>query len=307
MATAWLLICTTFQFLFWKVPQYGRLALYLQALLLVIASFVFQWWGLVPGVAIGFLGLVAVLLATEGLQRPERAVLIILAFLFLIVELRSIYSDKRKADRERAELIVRENESRKVANESFDALLKQGEGLFKSQQTLASETNDQITGGDSYCYLSMFTALNGFGMQMKKIGKYPLRLRSVSIDDQTRYQAQLHKLSPEVQNGKLSPDDVMNMATQASRTPLQISDFDTQDEFVGGYPFPDGNELNLNITFSAFNGSWVEYYSAIKVEGKWRQAIYVLRFRPYREFKLIEKGYPTFNGAGENWPTTVKH
>lgn len=85
----------------------------------------------------------------------------------------------------------------------------------------------------------------------------------------------MQKLYPSIRAGTLDIETAMSQARQVSEMPIRISDFATNYSFLGGFPYPKGEELDLNIVFNAFNGSWIEYYSAKKIDGKWRQAIYI--------------------------------
>ena len=97
----------------------------------------------------------------------------------------------------------------------------------------------------------------------------------------------------------------MLLANQNSEEMLRVTDFARGNSFIGVYPFPLGDELDLSIVFNAFNGTWIEYYSAKKVGGKWLQAIYVTGDR-YQQYKHIDSGYPTVDGYVVGWPRPTK-
>jgi hypothetical protein len=178
MATAWFLICTAFQFLFWKVPKYGRLALYLQALVVILASFVFQWWPVVPGVAAGFLGVVAALLTIEKLQQWERFVLIVLAFFFLSIELRTIYRAQDEVDQARRILDIQETDARRKEDESFTNLLAQGEQTLGVNKSLFLEE----VGSQSYPDFEAGSSVQGdIPINVTNHDKLPIKNVRVSI------------------------------------------------------------------------------------------------------------------------------
>jgi hypothetical protein len=143
----------------WQVPHYTRWGLYPQALIVVGCLFCFQWWPLIPTVAIGFLGVVAAIMAVRAdhFSLGERVVYVFIAFALFIVEMTAVYRDRDQHDREQTELRIREAEARKKESDSFAALIKEGHGLFQTIQhvdRLAEKSLETLTGGDQYCWIA---------------------------------------------------------------------------------------------------------------------------------------------------------
>ena len=76
----------------WPVPGYTRSALVLQALIIVSCVFAFQWWPIVPTVAIGFLGVVAAIMTVRAdrFTRVEKAVWVLIAVGLFIAEVPTV-------------------------------------------------------------------------------------------------------------------------------------------------------------------------------------------------------------------------
>jgi hypothetical protein len=268
-----------------------------------------------PGIAIGLLGLAAVFVAVRSMSWTlwESVGWICVASLLFYVEVHSINVDRDQHDREQIEarrvLDAGFSDLLNDQRNKFQAMLDQSQAQFDATMASVNNATNTVTGGNSFCYLSLSPGLNGFGMNVIKVGKYPLRFRSVRLFDQTLYGMEMGKLVPDVQSGKMTPFDAMQKASQTSEIPLPISDFATDGVFLGSFPYPPGNELDLNIVFNGFNGGWIEYYSAKKVDGKWRQGIYIDTeglISP-EWYKKIEPGFPVdAQGLAPGWPHPVQ-
>ena len=137
----------------WRIPQYGRRALYTQAAVVIGAAYFLQSYPLIPGVAIGLLGFVAALMSLEVFNARERLVWTIFIFALFMLEMRVIYADRTKFENEQAELRIKEDIARKSERDSFAALLMQGKSLFENEERLSEKERNQITGGNTFCYL----------------------------------------------------------------------------------------------------------------------------------------------------------
>lgn len=143
----------------YPIPHYDRWGLYPQAVIIVACLFSFQWWPLVPTVAIGFLGVVAVIMAVraDSFRRGEKVVYVLIAFALFIVEMRAVYRDRDEHDKQQSELRQRGDAARDAERESFAKLLQAGKDLFSNTQqieTLAKRSLENVTGGNSYAYVS---------------------------------------------------------------------------------------------------------------------------------------------------------
>jgi hypothetical protein len=115
------------------------------------------------GFAIGALGFAAVIMTARAdrLTKAEQIVWIVIAFVLFIAEVRVIDQDRIQQDREhRAELLQQKiefgqtmDEFSKTNNDEanhFEALLDREVGIFQGVQKASRDTEDALTGGDSF-------------------------------------------------------------------------------------------------------------------------------------------------------------
>jgi hypothetical protein len=100
----------------------------------MLCLFCLRWWPVVPGVAIGLLALIAVIMAVraDNFTGSEKAIWVVISLMLCVVELRTIYADRNEHDRQQADQ------------------LKQ----FRELAATSKESLDNITGGDSYTYIA---------------------------------------------------------------------------------------------------------------------------------------------------------
>jgi hypothetical protein len=72
----------------------------------VVVCLYFRWFPPIPTVAIGFLGVVAAIMAVRAdhFSPGERVIYVLIAFALFIVEMRAVYSDREQHDKEQAAL-----------------------------------------------------------------------------------------------------------------------------------------------------------------------------------------------------------
>ena len=142
----------------WEIPDYRRWVLYTQAALIVLSVFLCVWWPLVPGIAIGLVGVVGIIMAAFTDWRSyEKAAWIALASVLFIVELQTVERDRITNENEQTitrnqeqEAIRKEGDAIEKQQLGFTAVVKQGQSLFANEKRLSQEDRDQMTGGDSY-------------------------------------------------------------------------------------------------------------------------------------------------------------
>jgi hypothetical protein len=140
--------------------------------------------------------------------------------------------------------------------------------LLSQSQTIAGLANTGIktvTGADTFCYVALSAAQNGWLMEVVRVGKYPLRAVNIRVSDNNIFQAEMERLHPNIVEKRISPMDAMQQAELQSTKSFGVGDFATDRKFVGGYPYPTGNNEDLAFAISAFNGSWVDHSS----QGQW--------------------------------------
>jgi hypothetical protein len=289
--------------LFYEVPRYTRWGLYPQAVIIVACLFAFQWWPLIPTVAIGFLAVVAVIMTVRAdhFTHVERVVYVLIAFALFFVEMRAIYRDREDHDREQAEARERETKSFEAIAHGIEGAIQQGQRDFadtmRKSEAIMSRVGDSIkvqTGGDSFAFITFtaeqaqafemhwnnFLAPRGepyFLVSVTSHGKYPLHgTRAIMMDDERRLAAmQEYNKHP---NG-----DWINTINSAD-TEYQMPYLRPQSaeapqgevDIIGLYPMPQGDSKKLTINFSAPNGYWNEVLHLGRVNGTWHQCVSVM-------------------------------
>src|SRR5579862_7375207 len=94
----------------YPIPHYTRPAMLLQGVIILVAACWFQLWLPVPGVAIGFLGVTAAIMAVRAdhFSAVEKGVWILVSFALFVVEIRSIYTDRNDYATQQAEIRSKE-------------------------------------------------------------------------------------------------------------------------------------------------------------------------------------------------------
>jgi hypothetical protein len=140
----------------YQIPKYDRAALYWQAGT-IVAGMVMLWllWPWVPTLAIGFLGVVAAIMAirADSLTPPEKIVWIIIAFALFGIETRSVLKDREEFAARQSALRIKEDEARTEEHKAFADVLKESQKLLgraDTIQTLTARNLEQVTGGNSY-------------------------------------------------------------------------------------------------------------------------------------------------------------
>lgn len=197
-----------------------------------------------------------------------------------------------------------------TALNALNETIKEGRTHFDSTLSGLTDSIKTQTGGDSFCYLEFSQALNDVGgMQLIKVGKYPLRGVSARIMDEVKTGAAINEFTR-----AHPPTEDQNyvdhiFAIQRMSEVLQpVPDFATDTRFLGGYQMTKSDRQSFQIVFTAFNGSWIERMEIRTVGGKWAKAIMVEvpMTKKYRHF-FIDSDYPRVNGKLDvpSWPRPV--
>ena len=142
----------------YQIPSYSREGLYLQAALIVTCLFWPVYKPIVPGVAIGFLGVVAAIMTVRAgsFTKVEMGVWVLISFALFSVEIAAVYSERDTHEAEQRKLRAEELEARQRQESSFADLINSGRNLFKATQTvseLAQKSLENLTGKDSFGYV----------------------------------------------------------------------------------------------------------------------------------------------------------
>jgi hypothetical protein len=179
--------------------------------------------------------------------------------------------------------------------------------LLSQSQTiarLAQQGIDATTGANTFCYLSFSPVVNGWTLDIVRSGKNPLRSVEMRIVDKNVWNAEMERMHSEILQKQLSPFDAMDQATVRSSKTFVVGDFARDFKFMGGYPYPSADFQDLDVLFSAFNGTWLEQLTLRKVNGHWLQALYVDGQAGGRAlaWNRIDPGFPLIDGKVPGWP-----
>lgn len=273
-------------------------------------------WHPPVGVWIGVLGLLGVVVPLvrdiTKIGRREKAIWTGVMFLLLLLELKTLYQDRREHDQEQAnarteQLLQFENIARGIqrnleaGEQDFEATSEQSQQQFaatmRRSDVILSGIADSLkvqTGGDSFAFIT-FTAQQAQSFEMRwndfvapkgmpyfvvsvtSRGKYPLRgTQAVMMDDERRIAAmQEYNKHP---NGDWIR--AINSADTEYRMPYlrpQSAEAPTgETDVIGLYPAPESDSKKLTINFSAPNGYWNEVLHLGRVNGVWHQCLSVM-------------------------------
>ena len=119
-------------------------------------------WPWVPTLAIGFLGVVAAIMAirADSLTAPEKIVWIVIAFALFGIETRSVLKDRDDFVARQAELRIKEDQARAdeerartEEHRSFQSLVDDSRRLYEHETQLSQETISEVTGGEAYAVI----------------------------------------------------------------------------------------------------------------------------------------------------------
>ncbi len=262
-----------------------------------------------PGYGVTVLALAAAVMTVLGeMKGTEKVAWILLLFGFVWIELTSI-----KVERKAQEDVQRgiAGSFGRIGSQMSDATEKLGNIAGMETTTLAGlkETENTVTGGDSFCYLDFYPALNNVAVTtVIKVGKYPLRGVSVMLTDRVKINAAMQAVTKNYPPGSLPRADEIRTAVDSNTFRELIPDFATPTRNIGGYQLTASDKQSFDMIFSAFNGSWIERLEIRNVGDKWAKAILVeteRKERPY--FFKIDANYPRINGHLDvPWPRPVK-
>jgi hypothetical protein len=292
------------------VPNYTRWGFYLQVLVILVCLFGLQWWPLIPTVAIGFLGVVAVIMAVRAdhFSHTERVVWTLIAVALFIAEMRAVYRDRDEHDSQQAEARQREErEFREIAGGISKAIEKSDRNFAQTMAGISDAIKGE-TGGDSFAFITFTPEPNQqFLVAITSHGKYPLReVHATMIDEERRLQA--------MQEFNKHPEGNWIAAIQVGDTEFRVPYLRPQSaeapsgdvEMLGGYPFGSKDANDLTIAFSSLNGYWNERLHLRKVNGQWHQALSLMgptAKQALHPFIYFDSDYPEGKALAEkDWP-----
>jgi hypothetical protein len=265
----------------------------LSVLALVLSGAITIYWYVhvpIPGMAIGLLGGAAVFMTVRGNVKHglEKTGWIIIVIALLNVEWKAINLDRHQQE-------VAQQNARLANQSALDTTLRKMNDLA----ILSSENIKMVTGGDSFCYMSL---LNPDATAAIPIfihhGDYPLYNVKANIIDLVQLKARMAKYPTTFfpfANLVINVGDLTPHLAVPFNTPLAIGDSSKRD---------------INVNFSAKNGVWSEEYRIRSTKNGLREAILVKmtvppdkknqKFTDKTVFTKIDKDFPQ-SVLGAEW------
>jgi hypothetical protein len=168
-----------------------------------------------------------------------------------------------------------------------DKLLKQSETITDlSKQNIAA-----VTGGNTFCYVIANPVFNEFLLNIGTIGTSPLHEVTIELTDVDKMRT--------VVAGKptLSFEEIQSYTTNFPIVPFLEP---TSGRMLARIPIGTPPKRYLQFNFFSLNGVWSETLKLELVNGKWAQAIKVIKVLPVVRGKVRNKTLYTF--ATDNFP-----
>lgn len=284
------------------------------------------------GYMVAALALVAVIMAsrTDSLTTTEKVMWIMICAVFFGWELHLIDRDNEQRDHQHfTDMQTQQYEFDATTGKLTDALDRLAKVLDREQKAIGrvNEAINTETGGGTFCFLDftfMPTWENGketskgyWWFDAVRVGKYPLRNVSMTVDDNTKYGAVMSAIRKQDTRSLAVPaedkiPDEMEQAERATTTNLPVGDFAIERKSLGSYPVNEGEVQEFNVLVRTFNQpTSLERAELKRTRGHWAKAILVeLPPEEGRKRKLwtrIDADFPRKDGHLDvNWPRPVK-
>jgi len=252
------------------VPDYTRAALYVQALFIVLCLLVCQLQiiPLIPGVAVDLLAIATVVISfrlVHHVSKPEQFVWIAIAFALIGIELGVTFNDRAQNEKEKAQIRIEEATARKEQDRSFAALLTSEQTLFNQQTSLAHETIDEITGGDTFPKIDPAAPAGSrdYSLMLMAVGTHNLLDVTINVHSHTQ---------------RTDPESIVKWFTSPMTTfvPLVLRYSPTMLPLT---IHPEGDVDNYQIYVTARNGNFLEMVTMRRDGDRWRPEYRILDSR----------------------------
>ena len=217
-----------------------------------------------PGKAVAWLATAAAVMSLrEGASGLQKSAWMLVIGAFLFVETRAIDKDRADAKKDADD---RQEKSLRLQAEGFKKMLETNQAKFDATMKtmrglafLSSENIKTVTGGDSFCYVSL---TDRRVPTVTSVGRYPLYGVEVRIADVSKYRQEGKNANP-FSDLMLRPGD-LPVGKAWIAFPVTI-------------PFADPDKDDFNIFIGAKNGSWTENLMMRRINGNWERAMQVRR------------------------------
>jgi len=199
-------------------------------------------------------------LKPDSFSRGEQIVYILIAFVLFTTEMKSVYREQDKHNKEQADQRAMENQARKEEHDAFGALIQSGNKLVASQEQIFGE----ITGVGSYVYMMPTAPLSSGGKT------FEVALIPQFIGVHTIHAVIVSVFGP---RGSYTPINYGDMFPHELERPREGKTIRFDDD--------DKQPISFAIGISGSNGSFFEELQFRKVGTTWK-----------RMFAIIKQGKP---------------
>jgi hypothetical protein len=229
-----------------------------------------------PGTYIALLGAIAFLLVFwTPKNRWSKAVCLLVSLLLTGAEIHNLYDDRNERDRDQANARKEERQAFRSIAESFNSIAgRLNESITNNQQAfdatmdrmqsladLTTANINEVTGGDSFCFVDMNTVPEGLSARVVQKGRYPVSNCRLYIAD---LNAAVKSPAALAASTRVFPK--VDFLIRGSAQTLGVYRIDPKEEYV-----------RYNVFLFARNGSFVELLRLHRLSGNrgWIQAMLV--------------------------------
>src|SRR5216683_6996680 len=251
-------------------------------------------WPFCPGVFIAILAFLAAAVTFRDPGKTEKAIWTLVFLGLMSGEVWMMSKDRTENNRKQKETREAEITSFKAIGAGIQSSIAASQSQFSATMSGLKQNINTITGGDSFCYLSVGS--DGAMPTFVHSGRYPLADVNARIVDLEKFQLIVGN------NAHPSMQEFMAADTNVSLGDIPVH---TALPRMGLLQLTGKAESNFNIFFNARNGFWTQELRLRLIDGKWVSATRVTRTElgskrktPEKLFGKIDKGYP-LNSKGE--------
>lgn len=239
-------------------------------------------WGFYPpvGVFIALLALLAVLVPLfrdfAKMRKVERAIWTVVMFALMLLEIKSIYQDRRAHDQEQALARQTQLDNFKKIGDEITLAIQQNQQNFNTVMTSTKTLLAANLGGDSFCIMTLEPGILAWKNEavptFTHMGKYPLYGVNAQVIDEIKMK-QLMSGLPKGQGLVLS-------AALPAMSTIGVGDIPSGTflpMWSRAVTLQDQHELLWHVIFTARNGSWQEDLRVSYTNGQWIQDVVAYR------------------------------
>lgn len=266
-----------------------------------IRDILHQIWCWFPpvGVYIAALALLGVLVPLfrdlTQIGKREKAIWTAIAFALVLLEIKSIYQDRNKHDKEQADARVEQLKEFSGIADRMDKSLEKSQQQFDATMSRLNQNIGTVTGANSFCYMifagDQLDATNAIPTFVQ-VGEYPL----TDLDARIVNLEEFNKLQ-----GNVGIEQFLSTGTRK----IPLGNLSVGTALINPqWKVPLSDNFNYRIFFSAKNGFWMEDLEVRRISGKRVEALRIRRQRGNKTptiFQKIDKGFPLVGDKVE-WP-----